>query len=99
MLLRARGVDVNAYDKAAGKPDADAVGTKSAKSDTAKSKKDAKLKGTGVDEGSSSKAEALASEGEGDEMPSFWIEVGARAWATCCVGCSLCAQCECLTPV
>ncbi|CAN0133571.1 unnamed protein product [Scytosiphon promiscuus] len=75
MLLRARGVDINAYDKAAGKPDGDPVGSNPAKSKTKASEEDAGRKGAGVGKGSSSKADASASEGEEDEMPTFWVEV------------------------
>ncbi|CAM9433845.1 unnamed protein product [Hapterophycus canaliculatus] len=76
MLLRARGVDINAYDKAAGKPDADTVESKSAEAKATKGEKGSKLKGTDVGEGRRSKSGAFdEAEGEGEERPSFWIEV------------------------
>lgn len=79
MLLRARGVDVNAYDKAAGKPVADTERTNSAKSKAASSKKDSKLIGTDANKGSRGKDGASIAEGEEDEEPPFWIEVSASA--------------------
>lgn len=70
-LLRARGVDVNAYDKVAGTP-----GTASAAPDSSQTKgkstsKDAKVKSAAEGDGKED-----ADEGGGGEAPSFWIKVG-----------------------
>ncbi|CAM9921164.1 unnamed protein product [Ectocarpus sp. 4 AP-2014] len=69
-LLRARGVDINPYDKVAGTP-----GTASAAPDSSQTKgkstsKDAKVKSAAEGDGKGD-----ASEGMGGEAPSFWIKV------------------------
>lgn len=70
-LLRARGVDINAYDKVAGTPDNAAAPPDSSQTKGESTSKDAKVKSAakGV-------AKEDADEEEGDETPSFWIKVG-----------------------
>ncbi|CAB1104065.1 unnamed protein product [Ectocarpus sp. CCAP 1310/34] len=69
-LLRARGVDINAYDKVAGTPDTASAAPDSSRTKGKSTSKDAKVK---------SAAEGVvkedADEGGGDETPSFWIKV------------------------
>lgn len=82
MLLRARGVDINAYDKVAGAPDAS--NSNSTNNKSASKKKDAKVQGAANPaNGSGDKEEAFAAEEvEGDKTPSFWIKVGGAR--SCC---------------
>lgn len=70
MLLRARGVDFNAYDKAAGSPGAGGSAPRQQLP-----KKGSKSEAPGTD-GGVKKGKNLADAGEDEEMtPSFWSKV------------------------
>ena len=74
MLLRARGVDFNAYDKAAGSP-----GTGGSPPRQRLPKKASKSKAPGTDGGV--EKNTLAESGVDEEVtPSFWSKVGRLAW-------------------
>lgn len=73
MLLRARGVDINAYDKVTGAPDATNV--KSSNNKSASKKKGQEVK-------CAANPEKVFAADEGDETPSFWIKVGGAR--SCC---------------
>lgn len=84
MLLRARGVDINAYDKVAGAPDC--ASFKSTNNMSTSKKKDKEVEGAASPgNGSGDKEEMLVAEDvEEDETPSFWIMV--RGALGCCCG-------------
>lgn len=76
MLLRARGVDINAYDKVAGAPDA--ADFKSRQNKSASKRKDKRVKGAANPGNGSGDTEEV----EVDETPQFWIKVGGAR--SCC---------------
>ena len=81
MLLRARGVDFNAYDKAAGSPGA---GGSPPRQQLPK-KKGSKSEATGAD-GGVEKGINLAEAGEDEEVtPSFWSKVSRLKWLIGCL--------------
>lgn len=76
MLLRAQGVDVNAYDKVGGAPDAGDSPSPAPKRAKKKGAK-AKLPDPAV---ASKKEEATDAGGGEDAAPSFWTKVGNGGW-------------------
>lgn len=76
MLLRARGVDFNAYDKAAGAPGAKG----SPPRQQLPKKKGSESEAAGTDKGVE-KGKNLAEAGEDEEVtPSFWSKVSQLKW-------------------
>lgn len=82
MLLRARGVDINAYDKVAGAPDSASAEPSNNNSTSKKKRKEVEGAASPGNGSGNKEGVSAAEEVEGDETPSFWIKV--RGTRTCC---------------